>query len=106
MSKREFFGLTFWVAGYNLAVALSAYFLGLGISLALISVRYMLLGIPRVFEIWRLLVVGREQVARSARPERQWPNWHWVISGLIYAGVTAVVLLQFNIRLIDVIRWQ
>ena len=106
MNKRAYFGYGLWALSFDLAVAVSAFYLGLGISFTLFTLRHILLGIPKVFELWWLVVFGHENIDRLTQPKRQWPDRHWMISGLIYIGVTIIVLLKFNIRLIDVIRGQ
>lgn len=104
MNTRGYVGASLWSLGFYVSVALAALYLGLGVALALFSLRHILMGIPRVFAMWRVLVFGREQSARFPPvPERKWPNSSWAIDSLIYIGATVFVLLRFNIRLIDVL---
>jgi len=104
MNTRGFLGAAVWSLGFYLTVALAALYLGLGIALALLTLRHILIGIPPIFEMWRRLVFGREQAARfPPMPERRWPNSAWAIEALIYSGVTLFVLLQFNTKLIDLL---
>jgi hypothetical protein len=102
-NRRGYIGATLWSLGYNVTVALCGLYLGLGVAFVLFSLRHILLGVPGVFRLWGLIVFGREHINRFPPPSQQWPNRHWVISGLIYVGVTAIVLLRFNIRLIDLL---
>jgi hypothetical protein len=91
-----------WSFGYNVGVALVALFLGIGVALVFISARHILLGIPAAFEKWRSLVTGPDLAARFPSTQAQpWPNRNWIIEAFLYSGVTIVVLLWFNIKLID-----
>jgi hypothetical protein len=96
--------MALWSLRYNISVALAALFLGIGVALMLISARHILLGIPVVFEKWRLFVAGPEMTAHvPPRQTRQWPNRTGAIEAFLYCAVTFVGLAWFNLKIIDLL---
>lgn len=103
-SKRGFFGTAIWSLFFYLALAFAALYLGIGIAFLLVSIRHILLGIPKIYIYWRRLILGKEQ--SNALPPFHtdiWPSKYWIFDTLLYTVVTIAVLGWFNYMLAQII---
>ena len=103
MKIRSWVGSVAWVILFSLIVGLIALFIGIGYALAILCLRHILWGIPTAFGSWVRFIYGPEEYKNYlAKEKAQWPNSSWIISSLIYVTITAVVLIMFNIKLLDI----
>ncbi|MBP7354932.1 MAG: hypothetical protein KA928_02130 [Longilinea sp.] len=97
MKTRAWIGSFLWVFGFNLLVAWAAIDWGLGWAIAILCLRHILAGIPKLYNTWRELVVGPQDAAKMpALSVEKWPNRKWLIETVLCSGLSAVVVFWFN----------
>ncbi len=96
MSARAWFGSLIWVVSFNLLVAGVAYFWSISWAVLIIFIRHILLGIPKIYDTWRMTVVGKEQYSHLTRVEKKWPNQPWIIETVIGLLITVASFIWIN----------
>jgi hypothetical protein len=102
MSARAWLGTIIWVVGFNLAVALVAYLWSVSWAIVILSLRYILLGIPKGYELWRRLVVGDQEYSRLPKLDKKWPTPAWYLSTLvgIFLSISSLIWLNEPLKVL------
>lgn len=101
MDARGTIGAGIWSLVFYLAITFTSLFLGIGIALALFSVRHILLGIPIIYKYWRKAVFGEKLSGTFPQfYEKKWPNLFWILDSLVYTALSISAIHWFNFRLI------
>jgi hypothetical protein len=96
MSARAWLGTIIWVVGFNLAVALVAYLWSVSWAIIIFSLRYILLSIPKGYELWRRLVFGALEYSRLPKLDKKWPTPVWYLSTLVGILLSISSLIWLN----------
>ncbi len=103
MSGRQWFASLLWVVGFNLSVALIAIYWGIGWTIAILCLRHILLGIPRIYGRWRGLFLGSTEPITSVKANQRWPDRNWLIETSLLIVFAIIAILGFNIPLKDIL---
>ncbi len=96
MNKRAWFGSVIWVVGFNLFVAGVAYFWSISWAILILCMRHILLGVPKLYNIWRILIVGEEQYSQLQKINKDWPNRSWILETVIVLSITIASFIWIN----------
>ncbi len=96
MNVRAWFGSFIWVAVFNLFVACVAYFWSISWAILILCLRHILLGIPKIYDVWRIMVVGKEQFSHLPKVSKDWPNKIWNIVTIIGILITIASFIWIN----------
>lgn len=78
MNLRAWIGTIIWVFGFNLSVAIMAYNWSIGWGILILCLRHVLWGIPKIYNIWRKVVIGNAETSFQLKPlNKKWPNQMW-----------------------------
>lgn len=100
MNKQLGLASFLWVVSFNLCVALIAIYWGIGWSIAILSLRHILFGIPKVYDRWRGLFLASTTIEKA---NQHWPNRNWLIETSLLIVATIVIIVWFNIPLKNVL---
>jgi len=92
-----------WVVGFNLCVALIAVYWGIGWSIAILCLRHILLGIPKVYDRWRGLFLTSTTSTTFVKANQQWPTRKWIIETGLLIIATIIVIVRYNSPLKNVL---
>ncbi len=96
MRTRAWFGSFIWVVSFNLFVAGVAYFWSISWAILILCLRHILLGIPKIYDAWRIIVVGQEQYSHMPKITKEWPNQRWVLESIISIFITIASFIWIN----------
>jgi hypothetical protein len=55
-----------------------------------------LLGIPKIYNVWRIIVVGKEQYSHLPKVSKDWPNKIWYLVTIIGVLITIISFIWVN----------
>jgi hypothetical protein len=97
MNLRAWVGTIIWVFGFNLSIAIVAYYYSISWGIIILCLRQVLWGIPKVFNIWRKVVVGNAKTSFQSKPlNKKWPNQMWIVETIICVLLSIGSLLWIN----------
>ena len=99
MKRSAFIGMLIWVAGFSLIVALIALLWSVSWAILILCVRHILLGIPDVYELWRKIVVGRDEYSRFPKLSKNWPTRSWYIESAVLIILSIGSFFWLNVPL-------
>lgn len=103
MSGRRVLASLLWVVVFNLSVALIAIYWGIGWTIAILCIRHILLGVPRISDHWRDLFLVSTEPTTSVKANQKWPNRNWLIETSLLIIFAVIVIVRFNIPLKDIL---
>jgi hypothetical protein len=107
MNTRAWAGTLIWVVGFNLSIALIAFFVSVGYAIIILCIRHIVFGIPQWYSIWRKFVIGSEASSSlQIFPEKKWPNRIWVGEIVACAIISLIALLWLDLPIRDfLLKW-
>lgn len=106
-NSRASLGTVLWVFGFNLAIAMLAYFWGIHWAILILCLRHLFLRIPHIYEFWRKIVVGREAATHlTAYPNISWPNRSWLLKTFfcICLSIVSFIWLDWPLKNILIVK--
>jgi hypothetical protein len=103
MNGRQGLASLLCVVGFNLSVALIAIYWGIGWTIAILCLRHILLGVPRIYDRWRSLFVISPESTTSMKANQTWPNRHWLIETSLLIVFAIIIIVRFNIPLKNIL---
>jgi preprotein translocase subunit SecE len=101
MNRRQALLSILWVVGFNLSVALVAIYWGIGLAIAILCLRHILLGIPVVYDRWRGLFLVSTESITIVSTHQKWPNRKWLIKTILLVVFAVIIIVKANIPLKD-----
>lgn len=89
MNARAWFGSFIWVLCFNLIIAGIAYSWSTSLAILILCLRHILLGVPKIYDNWRIIVVGKEQYSHLSKVTKEWPNRQWILESVI--GISIII---------------
>ncbi len=96
MNTRPWVRSFIWVVCFNLIVAGIAYFWSISWAVLILCLRQTLFGIPKIYDKWRIIVVGKEQYSHLPKVSKDWPNKTWNLVTVIGIVITIVSFIWIN----------
>jgi hypothetical protein len=93
---RSFLGVLIWIVVFNLAVVLIAFQYSISWAILILCLRYTLSHIPKIFTIWRKIVLGNEESAHLPKIDRKWPDRAWYIYTCVWVVLTVSSFIWLN----------
>ncbi len=104
MNIRAWVGAAIWVFVFNLLVAFVIYNWSISWGISILCIRHVLWGIPKIFKIWRKVVVGNVETSFQSKPlNNKWPNRMWIFETLVCVLLSLGSLLWLNFPLKNIL---